>query len=111
MMNVLHEGFSCKRCGGRSGRVSRNGRKVCSDCADGNARMTRTHSSKEQVRRATGNGRLLMTWGGVSVIGAASRKRLDETEFSKFLDSLTPLAVTIGILGLAVIVALLTMFT
>ena len=41
----------------------------------------------------------------------AFRKRLDETEFSKFLDSLTPLAVTIGILGLAVIVALITMFT
>ncbi len=41
----------------------------------------------------------------------AFRKRLDETEFSNFLDSLTPLAVTIGILGLAVIVALITMFT
>jgi len=62
VMNVLREEFTCRRCGGLRGRVQKNHLKVCSDCTDGNARMTRTHSSKEQVRRAGENARLLMTW-------------------------------------------------
>ncbi len=63
--DVLREGFTCRRCGGLRGRVQKNHLKVCPDCTDGNARMTRPHSPEEQVRRARENGRLLMTWGAV----------------------------------------------
>ena len=59
MMNVLREGFTCRRCG-RSDRANKHYQDVCSDCTEADARMTRPHPPQEQTRE---NARLLMTWG------------------------------------------------